>query len=200
MNSPFKLTAVLALVLAASVYALVAPTSAWAARPDSEKALLQKLVDHQAIEDLMTAYGMTLDHRDFPAFGQLFAEDATYGGSRGEPTRGRAAIQAQLDKTLTSNVNHLPEPGHHVYFDPLIEIDGDHATGQTLGAYAVPDPSASFGWRLTFFITYEDKFVKREGHWLFQERRLVAAKAPSAAQGSAPAGQAPTLAPTAPAR
>lgn len=200
MNSPFKLTVVLAVVLAASVYALVAPTPAWAARPDSEKALLQKLVDHQAIEDLMTAYGMTLDHRDFPAFGQLFAEDATYGGGRGEPTRGRAAIQAQLDNTLTSNVNHLPEPGHHVYFDPLIEIDGDHATGQTLGAYAVPDPSASFGWRLTFFITYEDKFVKRDGHWLFQERRLVAAKAPSAAQGSVPAGQAPTLAPTAPAR
>jgi hypothetical protein len=200
MNSPFKLTAVPTLVLAASVYALVAPTSAWAAGPDSEKALLQKLVDHQAIEDLMTAYGMTLDHRDFPAFGLLFAEDATYGGSRGEPTRGRAAIQAQLDKTLTSNVNHLPEPGHHVYFDPLIEIDGDHATGQTLGAYAVPDPSASFGWRLTFFITYEDKFVKRKGHWLFQERMLVAAKAPSAAQGSAPAGQAPTLAPTAPVR
>jgi len=198
MNSPFKLTAVLALVLAASVYALVALPSASAAGPDSEKALLQKLVDHQAIEDLMTAYGMTLDHRDFPAFGQLFAEDATYGGGRGEPTRGRAAIQAQLDKTLTGNANHLPEPGHHVYFDPLIEIDGDHATGQTLGAYAVPDPSARFGWRLTFFITYEDKFVKRGGHWLFQERMLVAAKAPSAAQGSAPAGQA--LAPTAPAR
>lgn len=199
MNSPFKLTPVLALVLAASAYALGIPTSAWAARPGSEKALLQKLVDHQAIEDLMTAYGMTLDHRDFAAFGRLFAEDATYGGSRGEPTRGRAAIQAQLDRTLTNNVNHLPEPGHHVYFDPLIKIDGDHATGQTLGAYAVPDPSASFGWRLTFFITYEDKFVKRDGHWLFQERRLVAAKAPSAAQGSAPRGQAPTPAPTAPA-
>ncbi len=197
MNSPFKLTAVLALVLAASVYALVAPTSAWAAGPESEKAQLQRLVDHQAIEDLMTAYGMTLDHRDFPAFGQLFAEDATYGGSRGEPTRGRAAIQAQLDKTLTSNMNHLPEPGHHVYFDPLIEIDGGHATGQTLGAYAVPDPSVNLGWRLIILVTYEDKFVKRGGHWLFQERMLVAAKAPSAAQGSAPAAQA---APTAPAR
>jgi len=200
MNSPFKLAAVPALGLAASVYALVALPSASAAGPDSEKALLQKLVDHQAIEDLMTAYGMTLDHRDFPAFGQLFAEDATYGGSRGEPTRGRAAIQAQLDKTLTSNINHLPEPGHHVYFDPLIEIDGNHATGQTLGAYAVPDPSATFGWRLTFFITYQDKFVKRGGHWLFQQRMLVAAKAPSAAQGSPPAGQAPTPGPTAPAR
>jgi hypothetical protein len=200
MNRPLKATAVLALVLAASVYALVGPTSVRAARPDSERALLQKLVDHQAIEDLMTAYGVTLDHRDFAAFGQLFAEDATYGGSRGEPTRGRAAIQAQLDKTLTRNVNHLPEPGHHVYFDPLIEIDGDHATGQTLGAYAVPDPSASFGWRLTFFITYEDEFVKRDGHWLFQQRRLVAAKAPSAAQGPAPGGQAPTPALTAPAR
>ena len=192
MNSPFKVTAVLTLVLAASVYALVAPTSAWAAGPDSEKALLQKLVDHQAIEDLMTAYGMTLDHRDFPAFGQLFAEDATYGGSRGEPTRGRAAIQAQLDKTLTSNVRSPPGAWPSRL---LRSVDRDRRRsrdGETLGAYAVPDPSASFGWRLTFFITYEDKFVKRNGHWLFQERRLVAAKAPSAAQGSAPAGQAPT--------
>ncbi len=56
--------------------------------------------------ELFAQYGASLDRRDFDAFGRLFTEDAVYGGG-GTPTHGRAAIQSQLQQTITANPSHL---------------------------------------------------------------------------------------------
>ncbi len=147
---------------------------------DSNAERIQKAEDRQEIEELLTAYGATLDRRDFAAFGQLFAEDAVYGGAVGEPVRGRAAIRDSLEKTLSSNPAHLPGPDFHLFFDPSIHVDGDHATVQSKGAYVIPDTrgaNSAPGVQLVFFTQYDDVLVRRGGHWLFQQRTLRSGQA-----------------------
>ena len=143
-----------------------------AATPDSSAARLQRLEDREQILELLTAYGATLDRHDFAAFGQLFAEDATYV-SGPAPTRGRAAIQSLLEKMITRNPSNLPPPNYHLFFNPSIHIEGDRATAQSKGAYTVPD-AATKATQLIFFISYHDTFVRRDGQWVFQQRLLSA--------------------------
>jgi len=147
-----------------------------AANSDATAARLQRLEDREQIVELLNAYGATLDHHDFAAFGQLFAEDAEYAGSPGTPTRGRAAIQAQLDRTITSNPSHLPPPNHHIFFNQSIHVEGDRATAHSLGAYVAPD-TAGKTTQMVFFVAYDDVLVRRDGRWLFQ-RRAIGSGAP----------------------
>jgi hypothetical protein len=146
-----------------------------AASSDPTAARLQRLEDRAEILELLTAYGATLDRHDFAAFGQLFAEDAEYGGGRA-PTRGRAAIQAQLEKTILGNPSNLPPPNHHLLFNPSIKVEGDRATAHSLGAYVAPD-EAGKTTQMVFFVAYDDMLVRRNGRWLFQ-RRVLGSGAP----------------------
>ena len=150
-----------------------------AAQGDTVAARLQRLEDREQILELLTAYGATLDRHDFAAFGQLFAEDAEYGSGPGTPTRGRAAIQAQLEKVITSNPSNLPKPNHHLFFDPSIQVDGDRATAHSLGAYTVPDAAGKpmQTTQMVFFVAYDDTLVRKGGRWLFQ-RRIIGSGAP----------------------
>jgi len=162
--------AAITLLLAGSLH-----TSA-AAQGDTTAARLQRLEDREQILELLTAYGATLDRHDFAAFGQLFTEDAEYASGPGAPTHGRAAIQAQLQNIISSNPSHLPPPNHHLFFDPSVHVDGDHATAHSLGAYVAPD-AAGKTTQMVFFVAYEDALVRHDGHWLFQ-RRAVGSGAP----------------------
>ena len=74
-----------------------------------------------------------------------------------------------LENTITSNPSHLPPPNYHLYFNPSIHIEGDHATAQSKGAYVAPD-SANKAAQMVFFVSYEDTLVRRDGRWLFQQR------------------------------
>jgi len=143
----------------------------------ADAARLQKLEDREQILELMTAYGNTLDRRDFAAFGRLFAEDAEYGSGPGA-TRGRTAIQAQLERTLTSNPSGLPAPNFHIFFNPSVQVAGDTATATSLGAYTAPDPAGG-ATRMVFFVSYQDTLVRQDGRWLFR-KRVVGSGAPPA--------------------
>jgi hypothetical protein len=146
------------------------PTSE-AAQGNSVEARLQHLEDREQILDLLTAYGATLDRRDFAAFGNLFAEDAEYRGGTATPTRGRAAIQAQLQTVITTNPSNLPGPNSHLSFNPVIRIEGNRASARSLGAYVAPDPARQVT-QMVFFVSYDDQFVRQNGRWLFQRRAI----------------------------
>ena len=171
-----KLMSGLALGLAAGLVLAASLRMADAAPRDALTERLQRLEDREQILELMSAYGATLDRRDFAAFGRLFAEDAAYGAPGGTPTRGREAIASMLEKAITSNTSNLARPNSHLFFNPSIHVEGDRATAQSKGAYTVPDP-ASKATQLYFFISYEDTFVRRDGRWLFQQRLLASTAA-----------------------
>lgn len=160
---------------------MLASWSAAAQSAESIEQRLQRLEDREQILELLTAYGATLDRHDFAAFGRLFAEDAQYGGGTGPLTRGRAAIQTQLEKQITSNPMNLPPPNNHLFFNPSIHVEGDHATAHSLGAYVAPDP-ATKTTRMVFFVAYDDVLVKRNGRWLFQKRVIGSSGAPAPAK------------------
>jgi ketosteroid isomerase-like protein len=173
----FKSALCLMVVLAAATGAVMTADPARAATPGPESPLLQRLEARQEIEELFAQYGASLDRRDFDAFGRLFTEDAVYG-SGSTPTRGRVAIQALLKQTITANPSHLPGPDFHLYFNPSIRVDGDHATARSMGAYLIPDDRSPGGWKLIFLVSYDDSLVRQNGHWLFQQRMLRAAASP----------------------
>jgi len=139
--------------------------------------------DRQQIEQLFADYGATLDRHDWEAFGRLFTEDAEFGGGAGEPARGRAAIQASLEKAITSNAARIPAPDFHVFFNPSIHVEGDRATAQSKGAYVIPDAHSTDGVpgaaHMVFFTVYDDVLVRRGGHWLFQRRTLHSTMPPA---------------------
>lgn len=166
-----KLVAWFVAGLATGLAVVATPHLARADGQDSNAARLQKLEDRQAIEELFTAYGATLDRHDFPAFGRLFAENAVFVSGPGEPARGRAAIQAMLEKTLTSNPSHLPTPDFHLFFNPSIKVEGDHATSQSKGAYVIPDVKNG-GAQIIFLVAYDDSFIRTGGHWVFERREI----------------------------
>jgi uncharacterized protein (TIGR02246 family) len=157
--------AIVALGLAASL------RDSTAASGDTTAARLQRLEDREQIQELLYAYGATLDRHDFAAFGQLFAEDAEYGSGPGAPTRGRAAIQSQLERTITSNPSNLPAPNHHLFFNPSIQVNGDRATAHSLGAYVAPD-AARKTTQMVFFVAYDDVLVRNGGRWQFKSRKI----------------------------
>lgn len=138
---------------------------------DSAAERLQRVEDRQEIEELFTAYGATLDRRDFDSFGRLFALDAVYAGGPGERVHGRAAIESLLQKQITSNPSHLPTPDFHLYFNPSIQVDGDRAVATSKGAYLIPDLTNN-GARIVFFVTYEDTLIRRTGRWVFASRSI----------------------------
>jgi uncharacterized protein (TIGR02246 family) len=175
----FKSVFCLMTVLAAGMAAVLPPRLAQAGTSGSDASLVQRLEARQEIEELFAQYGATLDRRDFDAFGRLFTEDAVYGSSGGTPARGRAAIQSQLQQTITANPSHLPGPDFHLYFNPSIRVDGERATAHSMGAYLIPDDHSPGGWKLIFLVSYDDTLVRQNGHWLFQQRLLRAATPPA---------------------
>ncbi|MDQ2642136.1 MAG: nuclear transport factor 2 family protein, partial [Pseudomonadota bacterium] len=120
-------------LLVATLVVLAAGCTRDVAQPAMAERL-QQLEDREQIRELMTAYGATLDRRDFAAFGELFAEDAEYG-SGPSAVQGRAAIQAQLENIIGSNPSNLPAPNFHLFFNPSIHVLGDTAQATSLGAY-----------------------------------------------------------------
>lgn len=162
---------------------LLASTPATAAANDAASRL-QRLEDREQILELLSTYGATLDRHDFAGFGQLFADDATYG-SGPNAARGRAAIQSMLEKQILSNPLKLPPPNYHLFFNPSIRIDGDRATAHSKGAYVAPDTERKVT-SMVFFVTYDDVLVRKDGRWLFQQRVLNAAGNAPAATPAAP--------------
>lgn len=164
----------------ACVTFLVTPSLVSAAEatspPLSPEARLMQLESREQIRELLVAYGATLDARDFTAFANLFTDDAEYV-SAGTTTRGRKAIQAQLEQVLNANPSNLPAPNFHIGFNASISVAGGNATARSLGAYTAPDPAGG-GTRLVFFVVYEDVLVQVDGRWLFK-RRAVGSGAPA---------------------
>jgi SnoaL-like domain len=76
-----------------------------------------------------------------------------------------------LEKTLTSNPSHLPTPDFHLFFNPSIHVEGDHATSQSKGAYVIPDLKNG-GAQIIFLVAYADSFIRTGGHWVFERREI----------------------------
>ena len=142
---------------------------------------LAALEARESIRELIYDYGRALDHRDFNAFAALFEpEEGTWVGGFGSAT-GRDAIFALMDERIGHAEAPFEPTSHHVFTNIEIEVNGAEATASTKWIFVVPSPEGSPQWR--FLGHYEDRFVQRDGRWVFLRREAFSDIAPPQGPG-----------------
>ncbi|MGE0485501.1 MAG: nuclear transport factor 2 family protein [Gammaproteobacteria bacterium] len=127
--------------------------------------------DVVAIEQLLWTYCHRVDRGTVAEIAALFAEDAVlvpkYDGDY--ECRGRAEIArwyAWYEEHFKSGVQHLK----HMVSAPLIEVEGEHATGSSYLLATSVTADGKTGVYATG--TYHDTYRKLGGRWLFAARTI----------------------------
>lgn len=121
--------------------------------------------DRLAIRELVADYGDAVTRNDADAWGALWAEDGVWclpEISGMERIEGREAILAAWKEGMKGfpfQVN-IQTPG-------ATAVSGDSATGHVYTSELVTDTE---GKRARWTGLYTDRYVRRDGRWLFQER------------------------------
>lgn len=132
-------------------------------------ARVQRLEDEQQIRMLLVEYGRSLDARDFAKYASLFTTDGEWIGGFGR-AKGRAAIQAMMDKEIGSTPAPRPNSTYHLLTNFSIDVHGDTATAWSRWAFVVTGkdnkPSISEAGH------YDDVVVRENGRWKFKKRMV----------------------------
>jgi ketosteroid isomerase-like protein len=127
---------------------------------------IRRLEDIEAIKQLKARYAAYCDaNYDANALAELFTEDAVWDGGALGRNVGREAIR-QFFRGSSQRIIFAV----HNILSPIIEIDGDTATGtwyllQTC-TYAAGNQAV---WGAA---TYHDRYVRHNGTWKFQHVRI----------------------------
>ncbi|MFD3927021.1 nuclear transport factor 2 family protein [Streptomyces sp. NPDC058614] len=131
--------------------------------------------DRLAIRELVDAYAHCADRRDAKGQMALFTEDThfvVYMDARDpEPTQelhGRESLAPVFD-ALNAYAATM-----HFNGQSTIVLEGDRATGEAYClAHHLTESDDGSRTMMVASIRYLDTMVKREGEWLFAERRLL---------------------------
>jgi ketosteroid isomerase-like protein len=130
------------------------------------EARLRRLADIDEIKSLKACYAAACDNNyDADAIAELFTEDAIWDGGKFGRAEGREDIRRFFRRA--SQVFSFAI--HHV-MNPLIEVEGDYATGQWyLWQPATREPGGQAVWLAA---VYRDDYVRVGGKWLFKHLRV----------------------------
>ncbi|GAA0271573.1 hypothetical protein GCM10009127_09760 [Alteraurantiacibacter aestuarii] len=134
----------------------------------------QAVMDRVAIEDMVIEYYAHLGGGEASAFGDYFTEDAIFDVN-GLVANGREEIEAIYagigeDETSASNGGGQ---FHMILSNPVIRVDGDHATAQFLWT-GIRNAEISAPPVLVEQGREYDKLQKVDGKWLFTHRVVIA--------------------------
>lgn len=126
--------------------------------------------DRAEIHALLTAYGTTIDARDFDGFADLFTRDGVYVAGTGEGVGGPEA-GAMMERIFAENAMGFGEPNYHLFFNEVVTLAGpDSASATSMSLYMVPGdngaPTAALMAR------YRDDLVREDGAWKFARREV----------------------------
>lgn len=130
-------------------------------------AITGPIEDQLAIRALHDSYADAVFRRDPADWGALWAQDATWN-LMGTKVEGREAITGMWNGAMSAFafVGFFTQVG-------TIEIDGDSATGRVYTNEALEDHEGNM--RRTVG-RYDDHYVRKEGHWLYQSRSFAILK------------------------
>jgi hypothetical protein len=114
-----------------------------------------------AIQQLAVRYALAVDSRDLAAVASLYVDDV----DRGPDGRGRDVLVASLGRQLRSTRVSIHVVTNHV----VHVVDADNATGTV---YHRGERQAWDGTWSTRVGAYDDRYVRRDGEWLFLSRTL----------------------------
>ncbi|WP_439816895.1 nuclear transport factor 2 family protein [Zavarzinia sp. CC-PAN008] len=131
------------------------------------EADLKRLIDRQEIEALKYRYAYLCDQDyDADALAELFTPDATWDGDGFGVQKGQAAIKA-----FFVNAGRSISFATHYLLNPLIEIDGDAATGTwMLWQSMVMRDTAQAYWLMG---RYTDTYVRVDGQWKIASLKMT---------------------------
>jgi uncharacterized protein (TIGR02246 family) len=150
--------------------ALAIVTVAPSTRAD-DGAALQRLVDKEAIEDLLTRYTHALDNLDADAYAGVFTEDAVFELGGGETRRGRAEIR----RIITERQDDEMPPGllmHHVVTNATLEFVNEREVHHYAYWMTIVGDAAN-GYTVPAMGRYDDVLVKQGDRWLIKTRKLL---------------------------
>ena len=128
---------------------------------------LKRIEDIEAIKALKTRYCLYCDDSyNVEGLASLFTEDAVWDGG----IRGKAVGKQEIRDFFTTARQRLPFAVHMV-MNPLIEVDGDQATGVWYLFQActyTQDDQAVWG-----SARYDEEYVREGGQWKFKSLRLT---------------------------
>lgn len=138
---------------------------------------LEALEDERAILRLMYQYAHTLDYGLDEEWTALFTEDGVLEVTRRQTSEqvkphrheGRAALRAWVASHTAMAATPVMYAKHFMTA-PLIEVKGNTATSV---AYAAGIHEYPGGPIVNNFGRNVDRFVKRKGRWLFQQRTIA---------------------------
>jgi len=121
---------------------------------------VERLTALQEIRDLIARYAIHYDDKAWEQFAALWAEEAAFSAN-GVSFDGRESLLAFLTTCLPPGYS-----GKHMNSPPLVELspDGATATARTDVVWISQDFENRIVGR------YDDRFVKRDGRWLFLRR------------------------------
>ena len=128
------------------------------------KATVQRLADIEDIKQLKARYASACDDDYNPdKLAPLFAPDAIWDGS----ILGYAESRDGIREFFAAASSLVPFAVHQVS-NPLIEVDGDTATGE----WFLWQPMVFQGQALWLSAVYADKYVRVDSQWLYQHLKL----------------------------
>jgi ketosteroid isomerase-like protein len=127
--------------------------------------LIDELRSAEEIRNLLVRYGLYLDQKDFDGYVSLFTDDGVLDAPLGKAT-GPENIRAML-----GNVLGPIGAGFHLYANPLIEVDGDHATSMSRFSYVQAIDGQLPELRLVGH--YDDVLRRDGGRWRFAHRTIT---------------------------
>ncbi len=123
--------------------------------------------EKEAIAELIARYNYAIDHNDFQGWADCFALEGIFDGMI-----GRYAAHGELDR-FTADVKKLtattPNLRHYVT-NIQTEVNGNEARSRCF--LMMTSTSKEGGTKVVIAGEYEDKLVKRDGRWLFTERKV----------------------------
>ncbi len=130
----------------------------------------QEISDRLELMDLMVRYAHAVDTRAWDDFDHLFTPDAVIDYSAfGGPVGSVAETKAWLASVMVGFVG-----SQHLVANPVLEIEGDRATGRTMcvNPMVVPRPDDDPGEPRAFFcgLWYLDRFERTAEGWRIASR------------------------------
>jgi hypothetical protein len=137
------------------------------------KSALRELIDCEAIRQLPIRYCHYVRTRNIPAIIDLYAPDGVFDMPGNMAEGGVRAGPGAIEETFRLNLERLdPWPFTHNH---VIDLVGeDRARGFVYTEFRM----GSQRMRVTHVGVYEDEYVKIDGRWRFQARRLSAIDVP----------------------
>ena len=128
---------------------------------------VQRIVDLEDIKILKHTYARHCDDNyNATAIAELFDEDGVWDGGPLGYAEGREAIKSHFE-----NASNLIDFAFHSMSNPIIEVNGDEATGQWyLWQPMVTKPDNQALWLIA---RYENSFRRVNDVWKFRQLKCV---------------------------